>query len=340
MRNVRYTQFVAAAVVYAAFAVYLYRHYFRDFGSPRLQDLFVVAAPLASLGCYVLSRRWVAGFAGSFFAGALYGFGPFTLGLVRFHPTAGLLAAAIPWLFWPAVFGPKGRWRFLRVLLSVLPFAAIVLFFQVAAYVRLYPIPIQLKLSAADVAGLFAPLVAANRQMTLMGFYHIPLTGLIVGLFVLIAARRIKIVAILAVPTILAFCHSVFAVSPVVWLAISMLCGSVVVGTGTQALLYAGLADRKWVLSACLVMGALAIATLLCATECFQKFAGLGSGYAMLFVHTAEMYVLGAIATAILYFVVRAKLRVHALRLLVLCAPMALDIFFSARFVIDRVLFI
>ncbi|HUV67301.1 MAG TPA: hypothetical protein VMW24_25650 [Sedimentisphaerales bacterium] len=340
MRKTKHTMFVVAAVMYVAFSVYLYRHYFKGFDSLRLQDLFVVVAPLACLGCYVLSRRWVGGFAGSFLAGALYGFGPFALGLAKFHPTAGLLVAAIPWLFWPAVFGPKGRWRFLRVPFSVLPFLAIVLFFQLAAHFRLYPIPIQLKLHVADAVGLFAPLVAAKRQMTLAGFYHIPLAGLIVGFFVLIAARRIKIIAILAVPTILAFCHSMFAVSPIVWLAITMLCGSVVAGAGMQALICAGPADRKWILSACLVMGTLAIVTLLSATECFQTFAGLGSGYAVLFVHTAKMYILGAIATAILYFLVRAKLRVHALRLLVLCAPMALDIFFSARFVIDRILFI
>jgi len=340
MRNMRYTRFVTAAAIYTAFAVYLYRHYFKGFDSARLQDLFVVAAPLASLGCYVLSRRWVAGFAGSFFAGALYGFGPFALGSAKFHPTAGLLVAAIPWLFWPAVFGPKGRWRFLRVLFSVLPFLAIVLFFQLAAHFRLYPIPIQLKLRAADVAGLFAPLVAAERQMTLAGFYHVPLAGLIVGFFVLVAARRLKIMAILAVPAILAFCHSMFAVSPIVWLAITMLCGSVVVGAGMQALIYAGPADKKWILAASIVMGTLAVATLLSATECFQTFTGLGSGYAVLFVHTAEMYILGAIAMAILYFIVRANLRVHPVRLLVLCAPMTLDVFLSARFVIDRILFL
>lgn len=339
MRNMRYTRFVAAAAIYAAFAVYLYRPYFKGFNSPRLQDVFIVVAPLACLGCYTISRRWVAGFAGSFFAGALYGFGPYALGLAKFHSTAGLLVAAIPWLFWPAVFGPKGRWRFVRVLLSVLPFLAIVVFFQLAAHLRLYPIPIQLKLHAADVAGLFAPLVAADRQMTLAGFYHVPLAGLIVGLFVLVAARRLKIAAILVVPTILAFCGPVFAVSPIVWLAITMLCGSVVVGTGMQALIYAGPADRKWILSACIVMGTLAIATLFCATECFRAFAGLGSGYAVLFVHTAKMYVLGAIAAAILYFLVRANLRAHWVRLLVLCAPMMLDIFFSARFVIGRIFF-
>ncbi|MHC4509895.1 MAG: hypothetical protein ACYTAO_13190, partial [Planctomycetota bacterium] len=246
MRKTKHTMFVVAAVMYVAFAVYLYRHYFKGFSTPRLQDLFVASTALASLGCYVLSRRWVAGFAGSFFAGLLYGFGPFALGLAKFHPTAGLLAAAVPWMFWPAVFGPKGRWQILRVLFSVLPFLAIVLFFQLGAHLRLYPIPIQLKLHVADMAGMFAPLVAAKRQMTLVGFYHIPLAGLIVGFFVLVAARRLKIMTIFAVPTILAFCDSVFAVSPIAWLSISMLCGSIVAGAGMQALMCAGPADRKW----------------------------------------------------------------------------------------------
>lgn len=332
--------FVVAAVVYVVFAVYLYRHYFKGFSTPHLQDLFVANTVLGSLGCYVLSRRWVAGFAGSFFAGLLYGFGPFMLGLAKFHPTAGLLAAAVPWMFWPAVFGPKGRWRFLRVPICVMPFLVIVLFFQLGAHLRLYPIPVQLKLHLADVAGFFAPLVAAEHQMTLAGFYHVPLAALIVGASILMAARRFKIMIVFALPTILAFCDSVFAVSPIIWLVISMLCGSIVAGAGMQALTYAGPADRKWILSASVVMGIIAIATLLSATKCFQVFAGLGSGYAVLLVHTAKMYILGAIAMAILYFLVRAKLRIHLARLLVLCVPVALDIFFSARFVIDRILFI
>jgi hypothetical protein len=332
--------FVMAAVVYMAFAVYLYRHYFKGFSTPRLQDLFVANTALASLGCYVLSRRWVAGFAGSLFAGVLYGFGPFILGLAKFHPTAGLLAAVVPWLFWPTVFGPKERWRFLRILFCILPFIAIVLFFQLGARLRLYPIPIQLKLHLADVAGFFAPLVAAERQMTLVGFYHVPLAALTMGVSILVAARRFKIMLIFALPTILAFYDSVFAVSPIVWLAISMLCGSIVVGAGMQALTCAGPADRKWILSASVMMGILAIAMLLSATKCFQVFAGLGSGYAVLLVHTAKMYILGAIAMGILYFLVRAKLRIHPARLFVLCVPVVLDIFFSARFIIDRILFI
>ena len=339
MRKTKYTLFVAAAIVYVAFAVYLYRYYFKGFNAPRLRDLFVVSTSLGSLGCYLLSRRWVAGFAESIFAGALYGFGPFVLGLAKFHPTAGLLAAAIPWLFCPAAFGPKAGWRWLRVPFSVLPFLAIVLFFQAAAYFRLYPIPIQLKLHAADVAGLFTPLVAAERRMTLLGFYHIPLTGLIVGFAMLIAARRRKIMIILAVATILTFCDSLFAISPIIWLAISMLCGSVMIGAGMQGIVCAGVADRKWILTASAVMGTLAIATLLPAIKCFQTFASLGSGAERLFIETAEMYILGAVTMAVLFFVVRANLRMHVLRRILLCAAMGLDIFFSATVVIDKILF-
>jgi len=182
----KYTTFAIAAAVYAAFAVYLYHPYFRGFRSPRIQDLFVANVFLASLGCYVLSRRWVAGFAESFFAGAIYGFGPFALGLAKFHPTTGILFAAIPWLFCPAVFGPKGKYKPLRILLSLLPFLAIVLFFQLSARFGLYPIPIKLKLHGADLAGLLAPLVATKRNMTLVGFYHIPIASLVMGLSMLL----------------------------------------------------------------------------------------------------------------------------------------------------------
>ena len=101
MRDMKYSRFVMAATIYAGFAVYLYQPYFKRFGA--LQYLVVVNSCLAACGCYVLSRRWVESFAGSLFAGAIYGFGPFTLGMAKFHPAAGLLVAIIPLLFWPAV---------------------------------------------------------------------------------------------------------------------------------------------------------------------------------------------------------------------------------------------
>jgi len=378
-------RFAATAILYAVFAVYLYRPYFNGFGSGRIQDLFVVNVCLASLGTYVLSRRWIDGFAESFFAGAIYGFGPFALGLAKFHPTAGFLFAAIPWLFCLAAFGPKGKYKPLRVPLSLLPFLVIVLFFKSAARFGLYPIPIKLKLNCADLAGLLAPLVTAKRNMTLVGFYHIPIASLVMGLSMLLvpfkdlfmnydlrmrlrrtrtanqkskmghhvgyptvvvnrkllkglAVRRFGIVAIFVVATILAFCDSFGQVSPIIWLAISVLCCSVLVGMGMQGLISAGFADRKWILFTAIVMCILAIITLLLATKYFQTFAGLGSGYARRLTETAKMYILGAITVAIFFFTTRAKLRIHPVRQILLCAVMALDIFLGARFIVDTIL--
>jgi hypothetical protein len=319
----------------------------------------VVNICLASLGCYVLSRRWVAGFAESFFAGAIYGFGPFVLGLAKFHPTAGFLVAAIPWLFCPAAFGPEGKFKPLRILLSLLPFLAIMLFFQVSARFGLYPIPINLKLHGADLAGLLAPLVAAKRYKMLVGFYHVPVAALVMGfcmfaaplgilrtggilhnrrILTTVAARRFGIVIIFAVATILAFCDSFGQISPIIWPAISTLCCSVLIGVGMQGLISAGPADRRPVLFAAILLGILAIVTLLLATKYFQIVAGLADGYARLLTETAKMYILGAIAIAMLFIIARAKLRIHPVRQVLLYATMALDIFLGARFIVDTIL--
>jgi hypothetical protein len=205
-----------------------------------------------------------------------------------------------------------------------------------------------------------APLVAAKRNMTLVGFYHIPVASLIMGFSMLLvpleglsrggilqrgrflrglAVRRFGIVAIFAVATILAFCESFFDISPVIWLAVSVLCCSVLIGAGMQGFVCAGFADRKWILFTAIFMGILAIATLLLATKYFQVFAGLGSGYARLLTETAKMYILGAITIAVFFFTARAKFRTHLLRHSLLCATMGLDIFLGARFVVDMIFF-
>ena len=331
-------KFLAAAIIYAVFAVYLYQPYFKGFNALRLRDLFVVNVCLGSLGCYVLSRRWVAGFGESLFAGAIYGFGPFILGLAKFHPTAGLLAAVIPWLFCPAVFGPKGNWRWIRIPLAVLPFLAIVLFFQVSAHYRLFAVSTQARLHLADLVGLLAPLITAKQNTTLIGFYHIPIAALVMGFSMLLAARRFSIIMIFTIGIILAFCDSFFGISPIIWFAMPMLCCSVLVGAGMQGLASAGFADRGWVLAAAAIMCTLAIVTLLLAAKYFQKFLGLGAGYAKLFTEAGKMYVLGAIVAAIIFFMIRAKLRMRQLRQIVLYAAMAVDIFLGARFIVDKIL--
>lgn len=336
MQYRKYTAFAVAAAIYVGFAMYLYQPYFRNFDMS--QSLLVVNSCLACLGCYLLSRRWVSGFAESFFAGAIYGFGSFTLGLAKFHPTTGLMAAAIPWLFCPAVFGSKTKWRWLCVPFSVIPFVVIPLIFQISSYYRLFPIMIHNKLHLADLVGLLVPLISAQRGMNLIGFYHVPIAALIIGFSILLTARRLGIIIIFSIGTILAFCDSFLNVSPIIWLSIPVLCCSVLIGVGMQGLICAGFADRKWVLADAVVMSILAIVTLLLATKYFQTFLSLGSGYAKLFAEAAKMYILGAITLAAVFFIARAQLRIRLLREFLFCVAIALDIFLGAQFIADRIL--
>ena len=333
-------KFLTAAVTYAAFAAYLYLPHFNR--AEAIRALVVLNASLGSLGCFVLSRRWVAGFWGSLFAGAIYGFGPFALGLAGYHPAAGLLAATIPWLFCPAASrfttsGPMRRW--LSVPLSVLPFLAIPLFFLLCAHLRLFAIPIQTKLQLADLAGLAAPVVVAERSTTLLGFYHVPVAALVMGFSMLLAARRFGIIIILAVGITFALSDSVLnisKVSPIMWLTIPVLCCSVLVGVGMQGLASASWADRIWVLIAAVIVAALGLITLLMAVKCESIFANLGEQYAQLLLETAWMYLLATIVLAVIFFSARARLRLLALRWAILGSAMAADIFLSARFIVDK----
>jgi hypothetical protein len=150
--------------------------------------------------------------------------------------------------------------------------------------------------------------------------------------------RRSGVFVVFAAATVLAFCDSFGQVSPVIWLSISTLCLSVLIGVGTHGLISAGLTDRKWILLTAIFLGVLAIATLLSATKCFQIIAGLGAGYARLLTETAKMYILGAVTMGMVFVITRAKLRLGFLRQILLCVVMAIDIFLGARFIVDTIL--
>jgi hypothetical protein len=335
-------RYIAAAGIYIIFAVYLFKPYLSS--SKDWQYLWLVSIWLASIGCFILSRRWIAGFAGSFFAGVIYGFGPYMLGLIGFnpHPVAGLLVAVMPLLFYPAVFGVKDKWKWFSFIFAAIPFLAIALFFYAAAAIRLFPISIQARLNSSDLYCLLTPLVAAKLgTTTLIGFYHIPLAALIMGLFMLFAARRYSIMIIIISGIILTFCDSFnsrFGISPLIWLSIPTLCFSVIIGVGFQGLSSSGFADRKWILSAAIVLGVLAIVTLLFATEYFQVFLSLADGYARLFVETAKMYLLGAVVLTSCFFMTSGKLQLHHVREIMISIVMGLDILISAAFTIDKLL--
>lgn len=327
---------LAAAALYAGFAVYLYQPYFGRFAAH--QFLIGANAALAALGCFVLSRRWVGSFAGSFFAGAIYGFGPLMLWLNGFHFSIGSLAAAIGWLFCPAAFVPRTRrWNWPGWLLCALPFAAIVLFFELSAGVRLFAMPIQPRLHPAALLGLVAPLVAAQKAGLTIGFYHVPVAAVLMGMAMLISARRFGIMLIFVLGIIGAFRPAFLNVSPLIWLTIPTLCCAGLIGAGLQGLISAGAADKKIILAIALVMAGLSIVMLLSAAGYFQAFAEPAEKPDGLLTLTAGMYILAAVAVAFVFFLASAKLRAHPLRLAILCSAMALDIFLSARFIVDKV---
>jgi len=345
LRNLPYL--MLAVALYGAFAAYLYQPYFGRFTA--WHWLLPVNALAAALGCFVLSRRWVVGFIGSFLAGVVYGFGPFMLALGGFHPLAGLLAAAIPWLFMPAAHIGWRRRGVTCAVLALLPFAAVVsffLFFRMMATYRLFAVPIQPELRPTDLVGFLAPLVMVSRSAALPSLYHIAIAPLVLGCGMMLKARRYGVLVIIIVGLALTFCRSYLGpapvawvgVSPILWLSIPLVCLAVLAGVGLQGLIEAGASDRKWVLATAICLGALAIVTLMLAAKYFQVVFGLADEYAHRFVAAAKMYLMGALAVGIVFIMARQQIRLHPLRWAVLVAALGMDIFLGARFIVDHVL--
>lgn len=335
-----------AMLLYVAFAAYLYQPHFRGFST--CQVLLPASTSLAAVGGYVLSRRWVAGFPGSFLAGLVYGLGAFMLALGRFHPTASLLAATIPWLFMPSAYLGEKR-GLLSTVLAFLPFVAVLLFFlffRVVAEYRLFAAPLKAELRPRDLGAFAAPLVLVNRTTALPSLYHIPIAPLLLGLGMMLAAKRFGVLFIIALGLALTFCPLYLApkqvawvgVSPILWLSIPLTCLAVLAGVGLQGLIEAGASDKGWVLSTGLVLAALAIGARLMAWKYSDSFLGVTDEYARMFVEASKMYALGAIAIGIIFIMAVQKKRWHWLRWTVLLGAIGVDVFLSARYIVDCVL--
>jgi hypothetical protein len=328
-------RFVAAAAIYACFAFYLFRPHFQNFS--RLADFTAINICIGAAGCFVLSRRWVSSSLGSLFAGVIYGFGPYLLDLGKFHPTIGFLVAAIPWLFCPAAYGPSGKQQWLRVPLCAVPFLAILLFFQFANFLHLFPIPISLKMHPIDLINILSPIFVLDHSMTGVGFYHIPLAGLVMGVSMLIAARRFGAMLIFAAGAVLAFCNPILNISPIVWLSFPVLVCCIVIGVGMQGLTAAGTADKGWILVISIILTVLFIAAFLLSKKYYELFGGAAVPFAGIFAKSARMYLVGAAGTFVLFLIAQLKLRLAWLRWIILSAAMGADIFIGARFIVDKI---
>lgn len=48
------------------------------------------------------------------------------------------------------------------------------------------------------------------------------------------------------------------------------------------------------------------------------------------------MYVLGTVVVGTIFFMLQARMRLNWVRMLILCLAMGVDIFFGARYIVDR----
>jgi hypothetical protein len=260
------------------------------------------------------------------------------LSLGKFHPAVSILAAAIPWAFLPAVYGPVGRYRWLRIMLVLLPFLLIVAFFKFSESIRFFAIPIQIHWNRYDFAGLIAPIATAGLNTVSLGFYHCPVAPLIIGFVMLIKAVRPAVLLLLASGMTLTVAPSFLGVSPVMWATIPSLCCAVLIGVGTEALIYAAKSDKTTVLSVTAAVAVLAVIVLFLAVRCQGIFAGLGEGYARQFVWSAKMYVTATAMLAVIFATMMLDFRYKPLRMLLVTAGLAVDIYLGAILMTGKIL--
>lgn len=332
--------FIAAAVLYIVLACY-YLHPVKSPGGP--QTIIAATWVAGATGCFVLSRRWIAAFAASLLAGAIYGFGPFALGFAAYHPLAGVPLAFVPWLFCPAAFWRKWRPSVSRRLaktgalagssvtavLCLLPFCGIVGFFWLCGRPEIgpvFPMPVSLRLEPDKLAGLAAPLTMRPHDF-ILSFYHVPLAALAMGLCIFFESRRHAVLVPVGAAAVLSFAGPLAQVSPIVWALIPVLFGSIVIGLGAEGLAWAGPSDGKWLL---FCAAAVAIVAGACLYLSFTD--------GMIYRRTAILHAGGLLSVGVIFALTRAELRLHLLRWLLLGATLGADMLGSGKYLADKVL--
>lgn len=304
-----------------------------------------------ALGVWSLASRWVRSVPGRWVAGAVYGFGPYALYLMRFHPLAGTLLAVVPWLFCPIFHFDRVTRRLrikptqratrtmLRLLLAILPWTGVIACFQAMVQVRRFVLPLQVTQSPwLDWPALVAPWALASQGRVLLSLYHVPLSLVLVGAMVVFKARRWGPLVCMLLAGLLTLTRGAWAVSPLAWVGVLWVFWAVLAGLGTDALVTAGRSDVRWMVWAPILQVTLAVILLLGACRFFQVHLGLGDNVARLLLHCSRFYLLGAVSLGTLVGITYRGLRWRWLRWLLILGPVGGDLFYSSRFIVDRVL--
>jgi hypothetical protein len=287
---------------------------------------------LGALGCFVISRRWLASFWASAIAGLVYGFGPFLLSFRMYHPLAGFGIAVIPWLFCPAALWHRYAKPSVSIFLGrlpmlLLPFLLIVLFYWLPAQPWVGPcslMPSTQQLRFEDLCSLLEFPPKSNSQI-LIGLYANAVVLALMGLFVYSFLLRVLVLLPLLLAFILAFSQPILGVPPIVWMAIPMLFVSVLAGLGAQAMAVAGPADRKWILVCSL---SAALFTAIGLVFIFSRPDGKAFRLPTL------MYGITLLSTGILYLLCTRQIRLPLLRWLVIGTAFGANLFFSSRLIL------
>ncbi|MBM4102807.1 MAG: hypothetical protein FJ263_01990 [Planctomycetes bacterium] len=322
---------VAAAVILSILAAYLYMPHWFQLGGMKL--LLPLNSILAAMGCFVLTRRWVSSFDASLLAAVIYGFGPFGLSFVSYHPLAGLSFVVVPWLLCPAVYYHTGHSSgalktLATTLLVLLPFAAIAGLFWAASNHwagPLFLMPKHRTPQLTDLWGMITPLTFTTNHFA-VGFYHAPLVCILMGLFVFAASGKETLLVPVMAGIVLSLITPICSVTPIVWLSFAALFFSVVAGLGLQSLAWAGKADRFWIL-AC-VIGSL----LLAAANCLLGFYYPGQ---TAYRHAMLLFLACTAATGFIFLLAHFNLRLSLLRWIILFGLCAYDIWVTAPALVD-----
>jgi hypothetical protein len=323
-------QFFAAAIIYTAFAAWLFWPHLNKITG--IQTILPITTVVSAAGVFLLARRYVNSFVASFFAGIIYGFGPFASAFYcGYHPFAALIYAALPWTFIPAVFLHKltkaddKTTNLLAAVLSLLPFVFVIVCFTLAAMpkYRLIPIPIGTAVSIKSLIGLISPADIKFDDFSI-GFYHVPLAALAVGLILFFKTRRFWIAVLFLSAVFLSLYKPLLDVPSVFWLSFVVLICSLIIAEGFEAIVLAGKADANWLLLSALIL-------------LLQLSLSFALGQSQAFPLSAAISAIAVIAVLFIFFISRTGFAMHYLRMAALYSVALLDVVIVTRTIIDKI---
>lgn len=322
-----------AAFTYTAVTLYLYQPYLHQFS--RTDFLPLAASTTAALGTFILSCRWTAAAPAQIIAGALYGFSPPVISLAAYHPAASIFAAALPWLFMPAVFWPINKkvrisTKTASLILSLLPF---IILFALLWYTKtnpekahIVPVPQESDFKISNLITIIYPLANINHLYHL-GLSHTGLLLAILGAVLYIHAKKFSIITLLIAGIICAAAGHLIAQNPAIWLLIPAIFASILAAMGSQLLAWCGKKDCPSLMTAIIPASILTAAGIIITT-----FHNNGFFYSTL------MYAASAIMILSIIFTASANLRWHKFRWIIIIAAVFADILLCASKTLDAVM--